>query len=67
MNAQVGDLNRREGVDRARLAAIREREANLSRQVLDANMDGANAAQIARLEAERINLLASIEQLLEVS
>lgn len=67
MNRRLAELSRRDAADPARVAALREREQNLSRAVLDADEGSATQAEIARLEAERASIMASIQQLLDVS
>lgn len=66
MNARLERLSRRDDVSPARAAELRDREESLSRQVLAADPDS-SSAEIARLEAEKAALLASIDQILAAS
>lgn len=67
MNGRLEELSRRQAVSPAQVDALRGREERLSRAVLRADEESVTQAEIARLEAERASLEASIQQLLDVS
>lgn len=66
MNARLERLSRRDNTSPARVAELRDREESLSRRVLAAD-PSASSDEIARLEAEKAALLASIDQILAAS